>query len=447
MEVSTNKMMFEEFEGLSEENWKEKIKSELKGKAIEDLNWQTEGINIKPFYRNEPKKKHSENQKVLSYLRTGLSEDWKIRQSFNLDSSSVNEYILESLNTGCSSLRINGNTSNFQKKLEGVFPQMIPIYLNSRMLQDHLSWAESLEVDNEKLQGGLNDSLLEGFVEKGECNLQWVEDFKLQSELFGTNPAFKLLKIDGSYFESSGASIVQQLAYSIALGNEYLEHLIDDFTIDDISARIYFEISVGNSYFLEIAKFRALRILWAKIIQAYNPKHSRSAHAYVIAKTSDLILGINDPETNLIRNSQATMAAAIGSCNEIEVLPHDGITNKNSLRLARNIQNLLKEESYLNKVRDMSMGSHYIDKLTYELVQVAWDEFMKIQISGGFFGNLDNNSIQDKIFTSAKKKVNAFNEGSQTMIGENKYLNTDQEKKNWTVTKGHFNFPNILCNG
>jgi len=447
MVAITEKKMFEEFEGLSEKDWKEKIKSELKGKAIEALDWHKDGLNIRPFYRNNPEEKYSSNHKIQSYLRTGFSGDWKIKQTFDLDSDSINELILESLNNGCSSIEIRGGVSNLQKKLEGVFPQMIPMYMHSHMLKDFLSWTESLNVNKENLRGGLYSSPLENFLEEEECNLQWINDFKLQSKLFQTNPVFKLIKINGTYFESVGANIAQELAYSIALGNEYLEHLTNDFTIDDISAKIYFEVSIGNSYFLEIAKLRALRILWAKIILAYKPKHNCSTHTCVIAKTSDLIRGTNDPETNLIRNSQAAMAAAIGSCNEIEVLPHDFKTSKNSLRLARNIQNLLKEESYLNKVMDMSKGSHYIDNLTHELVNVAWDEFMRIQMSGGFFNNLNNYSIQDEIFKSAQKKVDTLNEGSQTMIGENKYLDSNQEKKNWTLARGQFKFPNIICNG
>ena len=180
-------------------------------------------------------------------------------------------------------------------------PELVNFYLSERAFDTFVDWLKELDVPFSKIKGGVENSPLSNFLLTGDLAEDWDTDILNDLKLTRSSSQFKILKIDGGIFENAGASIVQQLAYSISLGHEYLNTLENKVDIDDLSARVYFEMNIGPSYFLEIAKLRALRILWAKLIKAFQPTHNCSVHTYIVSQTSQNMLGVTDHESNLIR--------------------------------------------------------------------------------------------------------------------------------------------------
>ena len=437
METEVQENFFDSFESLSVEVWKDKIEKELKGKKLEEIYWNTEGMNLPPFFRNDVESEFPTETKIQEYIRSGLKASWKIQQSFLSESSNVNQDVLTSLAQNCSSIQLIGNEINFASVLKDVHPEMIHLYFSSPGNENVLAFKHFIEENAyqlDSIKGGLMDSPIHYLIDQKSTEKEWKDWLAGRYNMTKNLRNFKSLKIDGRKFEESGASCIQQIAYSAAQGNAYLELLSDDFPIDDLSATIFFDMAVGNSYFLEIAKLRALRIVWAKIISAYQPKHDCSSHTYVMTSSSKLLLGVQERENNIVRNCIAGMIAAIGNSDEIQIIHHDEKRDSNSGRWARNIQNLLQEESYFNQVSDVSMGSHYIDNLTYSIVRGAWDLFMKIQINGGFHASIQKNYIQKEIANAAQRKVDSFNQVITTRVGENKYLNPSSSiSSHWDV--------------
>lgn len=431
--------MFDEFDSLSEKAWREKIQHELKGKDFEDLFWSNGELQIEPFYRLNFNEHYERYNLLLNFLRQGLTEGWSIKERFSCKESS-NEEILSALECNTSSIHLN-DLMELEKLLEGVFLDMI------RLNVAHEDWPSLLtylqKTNYTKCNITVDYSPLSQIL-RGEINDNaWIPAFKnLKSQLKEFSNS-RLLCIDVGFFEDCGATIVQQLAYAISLIHGYYSAL-DEESIDDLSALTHIQLNIGSSYFLEIAKCRAMRILFGELLNSFSPRHNCSLHSFLIAKTSKLIKGNRDPESNLIRNSIAGMAASLGSCDEIEIAFSP--QQKGGRRIARNIQNLIKEESYLDQVIDIPKGSHYIDKLTFELVRLAWDKFMRIEAQGGFFAALDIGQIQDELKEVALKKVEALNQGQQTMVGENKYLKSNSQNSQWSLIQIEKGFNIIQIN-
>ena len=439
--------MFKDFDALSKEKWQEKILKELKGKPLDYVNWKNENFDIEPFYRGA---ELSDEKRWMDYLRTGLKSGWEIQQSFDTtNSKTANDLILEALENNCSSLHLKGKIEDLSSSLRGVLPELIHIYIPKNSLEKFVEWVGEADVPFIQIKGGIENSPLSNMLLTGELADGWESMILKDLKLTNSSSQFKILKIDGSIFENAGASIVQQLTYTISQGHEYLNSFEKKISIDDLSALLYFEMNIGPSYFLEIAKFRALRILWAKVIKAFGPKHHCSVHTYIVSKTSKNMLGITDHESNLIRNTTAALSAVLGTCNEVRVETYDGEENSHSQRLSRNLQNLLKEESYLDKVIDPAGGSYYIEEITRSLVKHAWEEFMKLEMSGGYLANVRNGNIQDNIKELAIKKSSKLNDGD-TRIGVNKYLIPSEKRSfKWFVesnTKRELQLlPTIKC--
>lgn len=413
--------------------------------------WENENFDVDPFYRNDFKASYPNNWNLFEYIRNGLKPDWQILQEFE---SGNNDQILEALENNCSSVRLEGLELSFETDLKDVIPGIINIYLPALQedgFNGYKSWLESKDVNFSDIRGGINFQPLSICLDSGLLEKDWKDQLENYYSITRQNLQYKILNINASIFEESGASIVQQLAYSISQGVEYLNVLSEKGeNIDQISAKVLFEMPIGTSFFMEMSKIRALRILWARILQAYSPEHHCSLHTYVIGTSSKLMYGSKDDNTNLIRNTNSAISAALGNCNEIWVRNHDGLNTTRSYRLARNIQNLIKEESFLNKVIDPSSGSHYIENLTYNLVHKAWDLFMKTEMTGGFIENLRRGNIQSAVRSLAEKKIQALNNGNSTHIGNNKYLQESDQSSNWELEeKNGADFEalrKIICN-
>ncbi len=254
-----------------------------------------------------------------------------------------------------------------------------------------LAFAEYIsesKFENSNILGSSPVDPIGSFVLKGKLNDAAFEELKDIVEKTAGVPFFKVIGIHGKFFANSGASLVQEVAFSLAQGVEYLTRLTEmGLTIDQVAGKMKFNFGIGNNYFMEIAKLRAARLLWAQIVQAYGAEKEESLKMITHSETNTFNKTFYDPYVNMLRTQTEAMSAALGGADSITVQPFNtifGETSKMAERIARNQQILLKEESHLDKIADPAGGAYYIENLTASLAEHAWNLFLEVQDKGGF---------------------------------------------------------------
>ena len=289
----------------------------------------------------------------------------------------------------------------------------------------------SRKIETGKISGSLNFDPISYLLLHGDFYISKENNFEEAEYLLKTVgkklPGFKAFTINGHYFPEAGSTIVQELAFSLASANEYFFELTSrGISIDDVAGNFVLSLGIGSDYFLEIAKLRAIRLLWSKIVEQYHPKQKESLQIFIHSTTVLRNKALFDPYVNMLRSTTEGMAAAIGNSDSISISPFDmafGEPDDFSTRVARNQQLILKEEAYLDRVIDASAGSYYIENLTHAIVTHAWDLFLKIEDRGGFIECIKSGFIQDEIEASCRKKDTDIALRKTVMIGVNQYPN------------------------
>ena len=241
---------------------------------------------------------------------------------------------------------------------------------------------------------------------------------KLQST---TNSS--LISINSALYQNAGATIVQQIAYTLAHANEYFNRL------DAIKTPIVLQVAVGTNYFFEIAKLRAIRVLFNLIAKEYN--HNLDCHLLVTPTKRNKT--IYDYNVNMLRTTTECMSAILGGADAIANLPYDALYHKDNEfgdRIARNQLLILKNESYFDKVNNPADGSYYIESLTNQLAEKGLALFKTIEENGGFLKQLNDGTIKRKIQESAEAEQKLFDSGKEILLGTNKYPNKNDRMKN-----------------
>jgi methylmalonyl-CoA mutase len=441
-------LLFSEFPPVSTKEWEEKILVDLKGADYDKkLVWKTtEGIKVRPYYRKEDIEKLEYQHTLpgefpfISGQKTN-NNAWEIRQDISEPKpDKANKIATEAINRGADAIGFNAKEIEYEKEmkdlLEGIDFSKIAVHFTSASSYPVISSLFLQELKRRKIdplsvKGSLNFDPLSYFLLYGKFyssqNNNFDEAVSLIKDLKNEIPLFKVITINGQYFHNAGASIVQELAFSLISANEYLVQLTErDLTVDDISPRMQFVFAMGSNYFMEIAKLRAARILWSKIVEQYNPKNENSMKMYIHAVTSLWNKSIYDPHINMLRSTTEAMSAAIGCCDSMSVLPFD-VTYKNpeefSERIARNTQLILRSESYLDKVIDPSAGSYYIENLTDSIVEVTWKLFLDINKKGGFIKAVETEFIKEDIENTCQKRDMDIAMRRQIILGTNQHPN------------------------
>lgn len=226
--------------------------------------------------------------------------------------------------------------------------------------------------------------------------------------------------IRGDTLHDAGATAVQELGYSLAEG---VERLANAANVADAAKGIEFVFAIGSNYFLEIAKLRAARLLWAQAVSAFGPTGDQARLMRIHARTSRLNKSGLDPNTNLLRVTTEAMAAAIGGCRSLTVEPFGFDPH-----LAINVQRVLKEEAHLDQVRDPAGGSYYIESLTDALAREAWKLFQQVEAEGGYQQALAGGSIEKAVAQARAAKEKAVSSRRRTLIGVNNYPNLTEKE-------------------
>ncbi len=424
-----NNNLFSDFEAVSSKQWKQQIQYELKGADYnETLVWESpEGIKVKPFYHTDEMETNlnaitpsnpfaivqnifvhdvqKSNARALETLQRGAES---VRFTLENDAISVEELMqnlpLENVNYYFNlpflSVEFTNKINDFASKNKAtIFIQNDPI---GQLAKDG-NWFENLEKDFEKLNIiAKNSHPLEG------CPTGGVVSF---------------LTISSGIYQNAGANIVQQLAYTLAQANEYFNR------IPVINQPITIEVAVGTNYFFEIAKLRALRILFNTLASEYN--HNFDCHIIVTPTKRNKTL--YDYNVNMLRTTTECMSAILGGADAVANLAYDAIYHKDNEfgdRISRNQLLVLKHESYFDKVNNPADGAYYIETLTEQLAEKALELFKDIEKNGGLISQLIDGTIQRKINESALKEQELFDSGKEVLLGTNKYPNKNDQMKN-----------------
>lgn len=437
--------LFSEFAPVSTEEWMAKITADLKGVPFEKkLVWKTgEGFNVNPFYRAEDIEGLKTTESLpgeFPYVRgTKKDNDWKVRQNIEVCCfKGANEKALDLLTKGVTSLGfiIKGdevNEENITTLLEGICPASVELNFNicnckaEKLIGILADNFKGKGVDAEKCYGSVNYDAFKKPLVKGKENSEWVEGAAAVLKAGQALPNYRVLAVNAFLFNNAGAYISQELGYALAWGNELMAKLTEaGFTADEVAKKIKFNFGISSNYFMEIAKFRAARWLWAEIVAAYKPACECACKMVAHAQTSEWNMTVYDAHVNLLRSQTEAMSAALAGVDSITVRPFDKIyqtPDDFSERIARNQQLLLKEECHLDKVVDPSAGSYYVEVLTNSLADVAWKLFLEVEEKGGFSVAVNAGEIQNAVNASNVARKKAVATRREILLGSNQYPN------------------------
>jgi methylmalonyl-CoA mutase len=434
------------FPAKTKEDWKVIAEESLKGKSIESLQSITyENITLKPLYSQR------DEQTVPDFpggsdFRRGVypigyvTNNWKIAQQLRTNTpSELKVKLQEAIDKGQTALSFEVSkdlleTKEFLDEVVTDLSDKYPFAINGKDLQSAFL-AELIEFAGEGGKGGnifgyVANDLISLFAENGFISLElltkWTEDIKTASRKL---PNLRTVLIDTSSYHQGGSNAVQELGIAAATGTFYLQHLLETgMKLEDVLSKMVFHFSLGSNFFMELAKLRAARILWNKITEVYGAE-SKYRGMEISAQTSPFTKTVYDPYVNILRAGNEAFAAVLGGIQYLHVTPFDDIigTSQLSERIARNTQNILKEEAHLQKVADPAGGSWYVEKLTIELAEKAWEYFQKIEENGGFIEVLKSNWLQNEIKAINEKRQQDIFTRKQSIIGTNVYANLDEE--------------------
>lgn len=437
--------LFSEFPPVTTEQWMEKITADLKGVPFEKkLVWRTnEGFNVQPFYRMEDIKDLKTINSLpgeFPYLRGNKKKDntWLIRQELKVaDPVEANKKALDILNRGIDSLSFHlGKAELSLEYLETLLKDIEAPYieLNFSCCQRHIVQLGKLLVeyfkkkgyDLSKLQGSINFDYINRMMTRGHEMENAVEAAKELIEATKELSLYRVIGVNAVSLNNAGAFIYQELGYALAWGNEYMSELTEaGVPADTVADKIKFTFGVSSNYFMEIAKFRAARLLWSNIVSQYTDNHE-AAKMHIHAETSSFNQTIFDSYMNLLRSQTEAMSAAIGGIDSMTVTPFDTpyeIPTDFSERLARNQQLLLKEESHFNKVVDVAGGSWYVENLTVSIAREAWKLFLSVEEDGGFLADVRAGKIQEAVNASNVARHTNVARRKEILVGTNQYPN------------------------
>lgn len=413
--------LFNIFPEVSAAAWKQKIQYDLKGTNYNDtLIWTSnEGINVKPFY-------HPDDFPSLNQEATLPQQNWNINQIiYAANASKANKKAIEVIDKGVESIKfLIANDSvdiicllqNIELSKTIVFLECLflsPAYINA--IPKH--YLENLIIVPD---------IIQNLCKTGN----WYKDYTTdQNNFIEIVKASNTIAIKSSLYQNAGANMVQELAYSLAHANEYLNLFNNDLSEDQKQTlTVVFDISVGSNYFFEIAKIKALRLLWKTLAEEFKV----NSKCVIFATPSKRNKTIYDYNINMLRTTTECMSAVLGGADTVSNLPYDSIYHKDNEfgeRIARNQLLILKHESYFDKVTNAADGTYYIENLMGQISEKALQLFKDLEANGGFLSQLKSGTIQRKIKESAQLEQTQFNKAELILLGTNKHPNPEDKMK------------------
>ncbi len=441
--------LFEEFPDISTEAWEEQIQKDLRGADYgEILLWHlSDGFTARPYYRAEDVAAIKTEREAEPAVEVPLG--WKLRQDIRTpDLESASRHARSAVDAGVDilgiDLRIDGarclgvplhRSSDFRRLLAGLSLSDVALHVDGGALGPRLF---ALYADYVR-DGDTAAPFSLGFDPVAECvrsgrQLDHLLDLSAdmirlaeEKELSGA----RVLAVRSGVYQNAGATAVQATALLLAAISELIVRLIErGITAEQVLGRVLIETSIGSSYFIEIARLRALRILLRQLVDIFVPNkdvHLPPIHGTASTRNQTLY----DPHENLLRSTTEAASAAIGGCDVVAVHPFDEISGRYdefSYRMARNVQHILRFEGGFARVADPAAGSYYVEVLTNGFARRSWQLFQEIESRGGFFESLEDGFIHGQLGASAAEARLAVAERRTVLVGTNHYPNRDERR-------------------
>lgn len=382
--------LFETFPEISKAQWIEQVNKDLKGKSYADLFWQLESdLVLEPFYHPD------DGTPPLAPITGGKHfNDWEVGESIDVtDVDKANTAAIEALMGGVNAplfaLKTHLDESELNRLLRRIEPEYVSLHFGeyhsdkdpAALFERLLQWVISLDKDPAVVKASMDFdpffdwseppiAMLAGIIRR--CETEW--------------PSFRPLQVNTGRFYAGAEATSDELALSIAKGSEYLALLGEhDLSPELVNRHLQFAVDIGSSYFVQIAKIRALRLLWTHVLSGYGLENAPATPivAHFAKESQD-----ENINTNMIRAATQAMSAIIGGADRLYVLPAGASLEDEATpfhrRIARNVQHLLQLESHLGYVVDPAAGSYYIEQLTTLLAEKAWAKFQEIEKGGGY---------------------------------------------------------------
>ena len=438
--VEKREKLFDMFSPVSPEEWRAKAEVDLKGADFEKkMVWRTdEGFNVQPLYRGVDIKDFKTIDSLpgeYPYVRgTRTNNDWQARQEIDAaDVKEANAKALDVLNKGITSLGFKLHDDfNLDVLLDGIYTDIAQVNFAvcpNKVVEFAKVLVAYLEKKGtaDKFVGSIDFNPYKATFKKGKKFEGIAEVAAELLKVVAPVKGLRVLSVNSEMLSNAGAYIYQELGYALSWGNEWMAQLTDaGFSADEVASRIKFNMGISTIYFMELAKFRAARMLWAQIVKQYNPQCDCTCKMVVHATTSRYSQTMFDSYVNMLRSQTQAMSAALASVDEITVTPFDAPYKKSdefSERIARNQQLLLKEESHLDKVVDPAGGSYYIEELTMSLAQVAWKLFLETEDKGGFKAAVESYDVTNAVNASANARFDKVAKRREQLLGTNQFPN------------------------
>ncbi|MCB9186336.1 MAG: hypothetical protein H6601_06265 [Flavobacteriales bacterium] len=414
--------LFEEFRAPSVDEWKKLTEKELKGKDIDNLSlWlESDGFEARPaYFREETEKLPMYGQTIRPLRFDQQNNDWLICTDIRVeDVEEANAELLHKLSLGAQAVTIDLNGHDFARDefdalFDGVVVDAIAVsftnaYNALRFQSDYFAWTEKNGYTAENLMGGF-----------------WFEQMNadLAAALINDNTrhAFGAVGLNCQQFYMKGANIPQQLGASLAWGNEILNGLrAQGNSFEQVSDNLGFSLAIGSSFLPEVAKFRLMRFLWARVLQQHGAS-SKRWKTWVHAQTGERHLSSLDTPVNLLRENAQAMSAVFGGVDALTINPFRQDERELADRMAINTQHLMKEEARLDRVIDPAAGSYYLEHLTDILGKKAWGFFLEIEERGGYSICASDGFLEDAFAKTDEAYYAEVEKLERVLIGTNKY--------------------------
>ena len=435
--MSLDDLQNQTFPLKTQDDWKVKAEESLKGKSIESLKSSTyENIVLKPLYSRLDQKEVPDYSGGSDFRRGVyplgyVTNDWRAAQRISyVTVGELKDKLHQAVEKGQTALSFEVSEDLFEtkdtlKQILGDLPSKFPFAVNGKGFQSPFLVAlAERDGSANQIRGYAASDPLSLFVEEGllveDFFKGWLEDIKLANEKL---PRLRTVLINTSTYHQGGANAVQELGIAAATGTFYLQQLLDsEVKLEEVLSKMIFHFSIGSNFFMELAKIRAARILWDKIAKVYGADVQYRG-MQIAAETSTFTKTAYDPHVNILRAGNEAFAAVVGGVQYLHVTAFDDVSGIQAERIALNTQNILKEEAHLQKVVDPAGGSWYVEALTTELAEKAWQYFQQIEAKGGILEVLKSGWLQDEIFSVYTKRQQDIFTRKQSIVGTNVYAN------------------------
>lgn len=413
--------LFKEFPEVTRDQWKKQIESDLKGTDYEKLIFKSpDGVDVQPFYLSED---------VKGAVQLPPPKQWNVCEKIHVDSAEKsNSKAKYALEKGAESLWFIVPSEEIKPGilLADIDLEGTPIFLGLQFLSEDYQQKLKEYLKSRKNQVYLQTDLIGNLARTGNWYFDQEKDHQVFQSILSNAEGFEsVVSINASLYQNAGANIPQQLAYSLAHANEYLNFL-DQNKIEAENFQPQFITSSGGNYFFEIAKVRTLRWLYSNLAKEYG----FSGKANILAQPTMRDKTLYDYNVNLLRTTTESMSAILGGADSICNMPYDALfhnDNEFGTRIARNQLLVMKNEAYLNKVANPAEGAYYLENLTLGFAEAALELFKEIEGKGGFLQQLKSGEIQQQIRENAQKEQELFDNGNLILLGTNKFPNPEDK--------------------